>query len=106
MYSNVEAEQKKIHKQNEKHGEIMEEKLTLEEYKTFGEAIKSAYKNLRLIEKLLSRAGLDVPANTTTGFVEQISTMVCDLANLSCKLEDKMDTEHPDKIVETIEYFN
>ena len=84
----------------------MEEKLTLEEYKTFGDAIKSAYKNLRLIEKLLSRTEIGVHASNTTSFVEHISEMACDLANLSCKLEDKMDTEHPDKIVETIEYFN
>ncbi len=83
-------------------------KLSIEEYKALGNAFKSVNKNLKLIEKLLSRAEIDFVADVSdiTGIFHLITCVSCNLDNLSRKIEDEMDDTYPLNILETNEFFN
>lgn len=83
------------------------EKLTIEDYKALGEAIKQVKKNLKLISKLYELNGLDfVVDNFEEDLPPVISKLLCDLENFSYKLEADMDEYYPDDIKETIGFFN
>jgi hypothetical protein len=84
------------------------EKLTLEEFKVLGEALKSTSKNLKLIEKILSTVDIHVHTEVSgyKSLFDVIGYFTCDLENLSRQLEEIMDEGYPDKIIETIDFFN
>jgi len=82
------------------------EKLTLEEYKALGEAIKQANKNLKLIQKLMIFKDIECRTACTTDLVNALGGLMCDLGNLSHSLENQMDEDYCNDIVETIEFFN
>ncbi len=82
------------------------EKLTLEEYKALGEAIKQANKNMKLIQKFIIIKDLEYRAACTDDLADALGGIMCDLDNLSHSLEDKMDEDYLDEIVETIDFFN
>jgi hypothetical protein len=81
--------------------------LTIEEYKALGKAIKKATKHLKLIRKVILEKDIDF---TSDGFVEPLEDvlgkLVCDLSNFAYDLESHMDSEHPEQIIDTIEFFN
>lgn len=93
------------------------EKLTLEEYKALGEAIKKANKNLKLIQKFIDLKELDnISDNFQTtdwesgpramSLTEAIGKLSCDLSNFAFSLESSMDEDYCNDILETIDFFN
>lgn len=82
------------------------EKVTLEEYKALGEAIKQASKNLKLVQKFIFIKDIEFRTASAGVFTEAISNVICDLDNLSSSLEDQMDEDYMNDIVETIGFFN
>lgn len=82
------------------------EKLTLEEYKALGEAVKQANKNLKLIQKFLLIKDITFTTASSGNFIDALSNVMCDLDNLSHALENKMDDDYLNDIIDTIDYFN
>ena len=82
------------------------EKLTLEEYKALGEAVKQANKNLKLIQKFLLIKDIAFTTASSGNFIDALSNVMCDLDNLSHALENKMDDDYLNDIIDTIDYFN
>jgi len=82
------------------------EKLTLEEYKALGEAIKQANKNMKLIQKFIIIKDIEYRTACTDDLVNALGSLICDLDNLSHSLEDKMDEDYLNDIIETIGFFN
>lgn len=82
------------------------EKLTLEEYKALGDAIKQANKNLKLIQKFLLIKDITFTTASSGNFIDALSNVMCDLDNLSHALENKMDDDYLNDIIDTIDYFN
>lgn len=82
------------------------EKLTLEEYKALGEAIKHANKNLKFIQKFIIIKDIDFRQACNGDFVEVLGNVMCDLDNMAHSLEDKMDEDYCNDIIDTIDFFN
>lgn len=82
------------------------EKLTLEEYKALGDAIKQANKNLKLIQKFLLIKDITFTTTSSGNLIDALSNVMCDLDNLSHALENKMDDDYLNDVIDTIDYFN
>ena len=83
------------------------EKLSLHSYEQLGESIQVSIRHLTLILKILQASNIDIDSLRVEGDVlDKIVTMNCDLSNLSRALDKELDIDYPDKIIETVGYFN